>query len=356
MRPPILERAERLGPDPENAAVERLSPPGALSDTASDPSRQRNEPFFVIGASRSGTTMFRLMLNAHSRILIPGETWFLSDLMDTLPRRDPLTTEQVDTAHRLITSHWRWKEWGIADERLRRAYGELAAPRLADLVRTLYALALEGTSKARWGDKTPGYVTEVHRLHELLPEARFLHLIRDGRDVCLSLKKTGWRGESTWEIARYWGAEVGRGLAEGRALPAGRYMEISYEALVLETERVLHDVCDFLGETFEEGMLSFYETATENIPDRAEGHLKKTRRPPRPTDVQRWKRELEPRKTMVFEAFAGSTLEDAGYERRYRKGLAAVRGFCHGFEGLATVTRPIRKRLGIELPGLRKRF
>lgn len=319
------------------------------------PEKRCQTPFFVVGTSRSGTTMFRLMLNAHSSLSIPGETWFLSDLLDRLPAGESLTPDQVEKALGVITGHWRWQEWGIPDRRLEDAVRSLKQPTLADLIDSVYRLWTEGSEDVQWGDKTPGYTKEIARLHAVFPQARFVHIIRDGRDVCLSLKKTGWHGESTWVIAEYWSDSVRAACVAGRGLPQGQYLEVRYEQLVVDTEATLRSVCEFLGVAFEPAMLEFYVTAGRNIPGRASGHLSKTRRAPRESDIQRWRREQVWYQTMIFEAFAGPALDIAGYERRFpRFGLRAVRTAFRGLEAAASASLPLRRRLGIHFPGWRK--
>lgn len=313
-----------------------------------------HRPFFIVGASRSGTTMFRLMVNIHSRLSVPGESWFLSDLMDALPSEGPLTSDQAELALGIIEGHWRWREWGLDAEDLRTVLRSLQKPDLADLIHATYSMTLPDAPKVRWGDKTPGYATEIERLHRVFPNAQFLHIIRDGRDVCLSLKKTRWHGEATWTIADYWGSTVMAACRAGRALPPGLYKEVAYEDLVLDTRTVLESVCEFLGVDWEVAMLDFHTTAKDNVPDRADGHLSKTRRRPRRSDVSRWGREQRRRQTVIFEAFAGSALELAGYRRSARHGLGLVRLGCRVLEWLATSSLPFRRKLGLHFPGLKK--
>lgn len=298
--------------------------------------------------------MFRLMLNAHDRLSIPGETWFLSELMDALRLTGPLTDVDVQTARQLIQGHWRWEEWGVEDDRLEDALRDLDTPTLADVIDTTFRLTVEPDGDAQWGDKTPGYVTEVPRLHTVFPEARFLHVIRDGRDVCLSLKRTGWHGESTWGIARYWADAVSSACRAGRSLPGDQYMEISYERLVQDTENVLREVCEFLGVGFQRGMLDFHETATNELPDRTRQHHSKTHRAPRSQDVRRWEREQPPLQRVIFEAFAGDALAMAGYDPTVRSGRAPVRMACRALDRVANFTYPVRRRLGIHFPGWRR--
>lgn len=318
------------------------------------PSSSSDAPFFIIGSDRSGTTMFRLMLNRHSRLYVPPETWFLTDLMNRLPCDVPLTEDQKQLAFKIVTEHWRWKEWEVDDIAFRDALRLLDGPTLAELVDALYRLY--SGEKPRWGDKTPGYVHEINRLHRLLPCAKFIHVIRDGRDVCLSLRGTGWRGDVTWPIGRYWSECVSAGCAQGRALPRGLYAEIAYEDLVLNTEGTVRRVCEFLEEPFEPEMLEFYSVAEQHIPARALDFHRKTQRPPRASDVHRWRREMGTLQILIFEAAAADTMRRVSQQTRFRHSLVPVRWVCRLVAFVAGATLPARRRLGLHFPRLRKRF
>jgi len=166
-------------------------------------------------------------------------------------------------------------------------------------------------------------VLEIDRLHSVFPNAQFIHIIRDGRDVSLSLLKKRWQGTTTANTAQYWSKYVSRGVELGRKLPSHIYMEIHYEDLVLNTEDSLKKICRFLNLDFDSKMLTFHENAEQNIVAWEVQHHKKTMRPPMESDVYRWKRESNLLQLIVFEAVAGKTLELVGYERK-NKGLVKI--------------------------------
>lgn len=312
------------------------------------------QPFFIVGSDRSGSTMLRLMLNEHSRLCIPPETWFLTELMDVLPLDGSLDVEQLDRALNIISAHWRWKEWNIPDADLKACIRSLQSPTLADVIDSVFRL--KSGPKPRWGDKTPGYVTELGRLHRLFPGAKFVHIVRDGRDVCLSLRQTGWRGDTTWSIARYWSEHVGAGFRQGRLLPQGLYLEVSYGDLVLKTEETLRVICRFLGEEFEPEMLRFYESAEQQTLERARKFLTKTLRSPRESDVDRWKQEMGWLQLLIFEAGAAETMIIAGQSLRFPFNSRLVKPLFMLLGQAAVATLPVRKKIGLHLPNLRTRF
>ena len=309
-------------------------------------------PFFVVGSDRSGTTMLRLMLNAHGELYAPPETHFFSDLMDVLPLTGPLSLEQVATAHQIMTSHRRWRDLEMSPEECAAILAGLEAPGLADVLQAVFSNLSKRHGKKRWGDKTPDYVVELERLATVFPAAKFIHVIRDGRDVCLSLLEKGWRGTSPSAVGRYWSHHVGTGVRVGRSLPRDSYFEVHYEGLVLDTEPALREVCDFLGVPFYESMLRFYEQASGNVAAWQRQHHEKTTRPPRPSDVTRWKREATPYQVIAFEAYAKNTMEATGYNPQYAGAAATIPRTFALLEGVA---RWIKARVTRSQPPIRVR-
>jgi hypothetical protein len=277
-----------------------------------------SSPFFVVGSDRSGTTLLRLMLNEHSMLHVPRETLFIIDLINALPLDRRLSNKERRLAFDIIVKNERWKDLEIQDNELWNNLQMLDRPYLREIIKTVFEISASRAGKPVWGDKTPDYVKEIARIHEIFPNAKFIHVIRDGRDVCLSLLKRRWIGTWVPNIARYWSDCVYKGIAAGRNLPEDRYMEVYYEDLVLNSTQVLNNVCAFLGVEFEKQMLEFYESAAVNIAPWERDLHHKTMRPPKKDDLYRWQREANPLIIGSFEAFAGDTMDLVGQRRKYR--------------------------------------
>ena len=276
-------------------------------------------PFFVIGADRSGTTLLRLMLNEHPRLHVPRESYFLRDLALNVDPERPLTPSEVREALRIVRTHPRWPDWGITDDVLEEAMGGLgsSAPLLRDIVDRLFRLSSERDGKPRWGDKTPMYIHHIDRIHRIFPESKVLHLVRDGRDVAVSLRRIPWHGSTVLAAAAYWSRSVEQGMDRGR--PLGElYREFRYEDLVLDPRGTLEAICDFLGEEFHPRMLRFHSTAAEEIAPWERTLHTKVVRPPAASDVERWRREMTPSQVLVFEAMAGRAMDALGQHRRFQ--------------------------------------
>jgi hypothetical protein len=275
-------------------------------------------PVFIVGADRSGTTMLRLMLNEHRELLVARETWFMIDLMNALPLVDTLTQEQRDVACTIITGHPRWQDLEIEGKEFVERVSSLARASLADVIATVFELLLEREGKSRWGDKTPEYVVAIGQIHAVFPHARFIHVIRDARDVCLSLLQKRWRGPHARNVARYWADYVGRGITCGRALPNGLYLEVNYEDLVRNTEMALKRICEFVDLDYAPSMMQFYESAERHIAPWEREHHQKTMRRPSDDDLGRWRRSATILQVAVIESLAGEVMEAVGQQRHYR--------------------------------------
>src|SRR4029453_203980 len=161
---------------------------------------------FVCGVTRSGTTLVRLMLDAHPDVAIPGETHWLTKLIKAAERGKQSADDYAD----LIIDHKRWGDFHLDGDVLRERIRKVAPPTAADVIRAFYLTYAEREGKTRYGDKTPGYVQEMPRIQRVLPEARFVHIIRDGRDVSLSHMRMNWGPEDYEQSARLWRNRIRR--------------------------------------------------------------------------------------------------------------------------------------------------
>jgi hypothetical protein len=276
-------------------------------------------PFFVIGASRSGTTLLRLMLNEHPALHVPRESWFLIDLMDKLPLEYPLSRDQIRLAFEIITTHWRWIGWDVEDSCLWDRLASLHEPLLRDLIDAVFNLSSERSGKYSWGDKTPEYIRHIDRLHTVFPEAKFVHIIRDGRDVTLSLTRYDYRMGELSENAKYWAEWVAAGIESGRRLPEDLYLEIAYEDLVVNAEPTLRKLCQFLTVPYDHRMLGFYRNAGRNVASWEWGHHYKTLNPLSSKEVYKWRREMRTLDLIKFESVAGYTMDRTNQARVFTR-------------------------------------
>lgn len=174
--------------------------------------------FFIVGSARSGTTLLRRILNSHSHICIPPESRFIVDLYGGTD------TVRVDDFLNALRAHKHWPFWDIPIDEVRAQMQEGPTISYADAIEAVYRTFATTRGKSIWGDKTPRYIEHIPLLAGLFPEALFLHVIRDGRNVALSYADVPFGPKTIPKAAALWARRVAKGLDEGRSLGPGRYL------------------------------------------------------------------------------------------------------------------------------------
>jgi len=269
-------------------------------------------PFFVVGAPRSGTTMLRLMLDSHPQLAVPFESGFIVDFYRRQAQYGDLSVR--DNAARMlrdIGDHPMVRKGRLIPDseavlaRSVRTYSDLA-----DAIFRAYAQA---QGKERWGDKTPGYVTDIDVLRAVFPTCRIVHLVRDGRDVALSTRNVEWGMRSLPRIAADWRWNTILAHKVGSVL-GGDYLLIRYEDLVLEPEANLRSIAAFLDVPYTEAMLNYPQNGAEKMPAVSMQWHGNSVRPPEASLVGQWRRVMSRSDRIIFEQCARDALEMFGYD------------------------------------------
>lgn len=257
-----------------------------------------HEPVLIGGCGRSGTTLLRELLGRHPAFASGPETAILCDFPN------PVRTAV---------------EWDLDAQHLRTMAREASS--VVRFAETFFAELCEREGKPRWIDKTPRNVRVVGRLLRQFPRGRFIHIMRDGRDVACSLrnhpKETVRRGrivpaqnhQSIAEGSRRWRDDVGRGLAY-RNHP--RVLTVRYEDLVGHTEGSLREVCRFLDVAFDASMLEVEQAGPGRKPgqflNNANAGTEVTR-----SRAGRWRRDMTSKERRDFARVGGELLIATGY-------------------------------------------
>lgn len=272
-------------------------------------------PFFVIGTQRGGTTLLRLMLDHHSNIGVPPESHFLIPLLKTYEGWHHIPKANLKNIHYAIVNGGRFDTWKTTPDELTQLLNQMDWPTsLANIIDQVFTGEVQKQQKDCWGDKTPEYVDIFEKLGDVLPNARFVFLVRDGRDVINSLLQRGWQGWSIYQRSRYWSNAVLKMLNYKRHNP-GRSILIKYEDLVKSPEKTLRQVTDFLEMPYDEGMLTYHESSNNRITEmeKKQGIHQKMNRLPKATDIQKWKKSDHHKQVFFAEAMMHRALKNAGY-------------------------------------------
>ena len=273
-------------------------------------------PIFVIGCPRSGTTLLTLMLSAHSRIAIPPETRFLLRVFRR--RRSFGDLAEKSNRRRLARTLVRprgtkFRHLGLDPELVKKAVVD-SPPTIGSAIGAVYRAYASDQGKARWGDKQPTYFRNVDLLRALFPDARFVHLVRDGRDCVASLKGMRWWHHGTVAAAAMWAHSVDCARRARRRLPADAFIEVRYEDLVADPRAALERLAGFLGEDFEEAMLA-PQVRAERLPRRQrEVWHSQTLQAVTASRTGTYAGALTSAEISLVERVAGSRLRQLGYE------------------------------------------
>lgn len=238
---------------------------------------------FLVGAERSGTTMLRLMLDHHPLIAWQNEFEFAVDCVDD-SGKPPSTAAYTEF---------------LNANRIFRATGYRIDPGLPypELVRSFLHQRGEKKNKDLVGATVHRH---IGRLLTIWPEARFVHLVRDPRDVAPSVIRMGWAGNCYHGVEGWEHAERDWDRLAARLEPS-RFIELRFEQLLADPESELSRICDFIGVPFDSQMLRFHEDTTYEPPD--------------PSASTRWQGRLDARSISLIEARVGDLLVARGYER-----------------------------------------
>lgn len=282
-----------------------------------------SNPFvFVVGCPRSGTTLLQRMLDAHPDLAVANDTHFITHAVAAVTpswREKPeLLASELASLVAWSRAYPRFHRLGLEPAAVDRAAAGSAD--FPGFVTLLYDELASQRGKPLAGDKTPGYVRRLPMLHALFPRARFVHVLRDGRDVALSAlewatpaKGPGkiplWSRDRLAVCALWWRERVDAGRREGRVLGRGSYLEVRYEELVESPGRVLGEIVDFLGLPNASEMLDFNRGRVQRGPGLS---AKKAWLGPTP-GLRDWRIQMGRDDVALFETLAGDTLSAAGY-------------------------------------------
>jgi len=257
-----------------------------------------------------------VILNAHSQLAISPETHYFTkyrhvgEQLAKTPNvdlRTELLGKLLKTPEFAAMGFSKEEMWGIYDLLLREkhvCHGVILSTILGQYARK--------HGKQRWGEKTPGHFRYVPLIKAAFPDAKVISVIRDPRDVSLSLRKVPWSSNNVLHHAWHWRQYV-RLSQRYRTWYEDDYLEIKYEDLLSDPRTTLEELCDFLHLPFEPQMLSFYEKRALTFDLEREPWKRKASQPLDPTNMMKWVREMPPKEVKVAELLASRELKAKGY-------------------------------------------
>lgn len=248
-------------------------------------SELREPPVFVVGALRSGTTLLRLMLDHHPKVCLFGEFEYSVKWVNEEgppPLDDYYRMLRMDRGYRAAALHAGFEIDHSLD------YG--------GLVRSFMDQASRSSGKPIRGGAVH---SNFQQLPRFWPDARYVHIVRDPRDVSRSCIGMGWVG-NVFYGSKYWMDPILRWKDLEPRLAEHQKHQVKYEDLIRDPVRELTKICDFLGVSYDGSMLEYPVDTTYSAPD--------------PSLVEQWRRKMTDDEIMWVESVCDPLMRDFGYD------------------------------------------
>jgi hypothetical protein len=300
--------------------------------------------------------LLRLMLNAHPEVALPLESHFMYQIAKLRARGQwpgSLATQDGLARFRaFLGRHYYFSLWNMDREPLWERIEHLRERTHASVFGAVFTEYMTQQGKRRWGDKTPRQVLFLLLIHRLFPDAKFVQVLRDGRDVALSLVGAPWGPRYLALAGYYWKWAVLSGKVAGALLGPERYREVRYEDLVTDPDPVLRSLCAWLDLPFTPGLLDYHRTPAAAEYARQSAASRRVSTPPDRRRVGRWITEMSPRAQQRLLRQAGGLLAHLGYpvERlpaRQAREMERLETLL-GPEGIASMDRAAQPHAGAE--------
>ncbi|MFH0984455.1 MAG: sulfotransferase [Candidatus Omnitrophota bacterium] len=273
------------------------------------------DPIFIVGTERSGTNLLRLILNSHPHIAVPHPPHIMKNFSRLEPLYSDLSKDvnfkrlikDVATSVRLHPYPWGFE---IDEEKI------FLNARERDLIHIYFAVYdqyLEHAGKERWACKSTFMIHHIELIRRNYPSAKFIYMVRDGRDVAASAKKSIFSHYSVYFTAQLWAKEQQLGIRWLNTLRKDAMLLVRYEDLLRQSRETVAAICSFLGEPFEEGMLRFFDTEEARKSGRLSAAWQNTSSPILKDNFEKYKKELRKDEIELFEAIAGLELSRFSY-------------------------------------------
>lgn len=275
------------------------------------PMNSSKTQLLIVGVQRSGTTLLRLILNAHSQIAIPRESVFLMALLKKKFLNGYISGDSLKALidYLLVNADFNFN-YDYYDDLFSQLYQKERFT-LRELIDDIFSGYCQREGKRIWGNKTPSLFRKIDILYTLFPNAGFIHIVRDGRDTFHSERKMNPSKDNVVVAALEWCYKLFKIEKSFKKIPYDNKITIRYEDLIDEPERTIKSICSTIGIDYEAGMLDFYKTSRNHAPDH---HSELIFNPLNKNNKYKWKKNLTHREKKIYNIITRHYLKKYNYE------------------------------------------
>jgi sulfotransferase family protein len=281
--------------------------------------------FFVVGRPRSGTTLLRMLFDAHPNINFPPECQFIINLYPKYGNISNWTEDLLIQFYDDLVDEWFFDTWSMDNDalksRLLEYVGNYSYGTICKLIYSEYKSLYDKEELMLLGDKNPGYAIYTKTLLKIFPEAKFIQILRDYRDNYVSIRNVDFELPVPSIVGQKWKYFFKKFRKDSKIKPSS-YFTINYEKFVKDPEIHFQEICDFIGISYTEKVFNFREKKDEFLKHYPPGYihnyhsslLKKIN-----TDkIEVWRKQLTKQQLKILDATVGKIAEQSGYKREYK--------------------------------------
>ena len=269
-------------------------------------------PVFIVSSGRSGTTLLTAMLNASGQIFIPHESYFLARAYPLYGKTCSFSEDDYQALAELFKISSQKNGWGMATDYIKECLRNRQPNNFRDVNCIIYEsyLQFKGIAGPRWGIKAPVLIASLPQIRTVFPDAKIVHLVRDGRDVLVSYRnvrryeKIRFGPSGGFTTALYWVD----GVRRIHQLIDTNIFQIRYEDLISEPKKELQHLCTFLGIQFATSMYESYYNSPYNkdivLPEHKQGIHSYVQGPIFSDNKEKYKTSLASLDVLIFEFFS----------------------------------------------------
>jgi hypothetical protein len=286
--------------------------------------QERCEPFFIVGCSRSGTTLLQVLIDAHPNLALPPEShiydrfgpfWQMYGDLALSRNRAHLIGSLLDDSF--------IQEWRL-DATVANIERRLQCADRVGIIDALFSAYAERHGALRWGDKTPEHIRHLREIRADFPGAKLIHLVRDGRDVAEAMRRMVFGPVTAIGLAHEWQRQVNHWREFCRDCGSANTLLVRYEDLVTAPRETVGKVLRFIGEPEVDTLADYASTSLSQVLGTQSTWHSSLRQGISTDKIGRYRRTFAAREIEVFESIAGETLSTYGYAPDYAQARAAT--------------------------------